>query len=294
MTFEQLEAFIAAVEHDNFFEAAETLHTTQSTLSKQIIKLEKELDLQLFDRSKRRAAITPAGQHFYQDALMLTLQYRQVLANIRQYRDFCRKELHVGTLPILNHYQLSPLFHAFSQQHQDIHLILEEAEEPALLRGLESGLYDAVVGRESMFSPEEYSLHPLTADELTAVLPASHPLAKERSLTFAELARERFLLMNRYTAVCQLCLRLFADAGITPNIVRTARVESLLSAVTAGEGISLLPESNFQVFRSEGLAAIPLSPAVPLPVVIASRKGKDGGCAARVRELVRFLMEKGC
>lgn len=291
MTFEQLEAFIAAVEHDNFFEAAEALHTTQSTLSKQIIKLEKELDLQLFDRSKRRAAITPAGQYFYQDALMLTLQYRQVLANIRQYRASCRKEIHVGTLPILNHYQLTPLFHAFSQQHRDIHLIWEEVEEPALLRGLESGLYDAAVGRESMFSPEEYSIHTLTADKLVAVLPAGHPLAKKSSLTLTELAGERFLLMNRYTAVCQLCLRLFSDAGITPNLVRTARVESLLSAVTAGEGISLLPESNFQVFRSEGLVTLPLTPAVPLPVVIASRKEKDGGCAGKVRELVRFFMK---
>lgn len=55
MTFEQIDCFIAAVHADTFFDAAELLHTTQSTLSKQIQKLEKELNLQLFDRSRRNA-----------------------------------------------------------------------------------------------------------------------------------------------------------------------------------------------------------------------------------------------
>ena len=62
MTFEQIDCFIAAVHADTFFDAAELLHTTQSTLSKQIQKLEKELNLQLFDRSRRNAVLTPAGE----------------------------------------------------------------------------------------------------------------------------------------------------------------------------------------------------------------------------------------
>ncbi|MCC8151892.1 MAG: LysR family transcriptional regulator [Lachnospiraceae bacterium] len=64
MTFDQLDYFIAAVKETTFFDAAESLHMTQSALSKQIMKLEWELDLTLFDRSGRSARLTEAGQLF--------------------------------------------------------------------------------------------------------------------------------------------------------------------------------------------------------------------------------------
>ena len=86
MTFEQIDCFIAAVHADTFFDAAELLHTTQSTLSKQIQKLEKELNLQLFDRSRRNAVLTPAGELFYQEAQELSRQYHQMLHRMSLYQ----------------------------------------------------------------------------------------------------------------------------------------------------------------------------------------------------------------
>ena len=61
MTFEQLECFIYAVQENTFFDAAEALHITQSSLSKQIKKMEQELGIQLFDRSKRSAVLRQAN-----------------------------------------------------------------------------------------------------------------------------------------------------------------------------------------------------------------------------------------
>ena len=64
MTFDQIRYFIAVMESNTFFEAAEKLHITQSTLSKQIMKLEKELEVRLLDRSRRRASgsLSPQGR----------------------------------------------------------------------------------------------------------------------------------------------------------------------------------------------------------------------------------------
>ena len=67
MTLEQIDYFICTVQSRTFFDAAETMHISQSSLSKQIMKLEKELDLTLWDRSKRTAVLTPAGEFFYKD-----------------------------------------------------------------------------------------------------------------------------------------------------------------------------------------------------------------------------------
>ena len=63
MTLEQIDFFLMAVRCDTFLEAAENLHIAQSTLSKQIQKLETELNLPLFDRTRRQAVLTPPGNH---------------------------------------------------------------------------------------------------------------------------------------------------------------------------------------------------------------------------------------
>lgn len=86
MTFEQLRCLIAAAEEDTFFAAAKRLNMTQPALSKQIIKLERELGASLFDRSRRRAALNEAGQLFYQDALLLVRQQREALDRLERFQ----------------------------------------------------------------------------------------------------------------------------------------------------------------------------------------------------------------
>ena len=125
MTFEQLEYFIAVVEQDTLFDAAESLHISQSALSKQIIKLEKELGIQLLDRSRRSASLTEAGTLFYQEALDLYQRYHQTLSKMRSYQDDLHRELHIGTLPILTQYHLTSRFKRFTEQHPDIHIEID-------------------------------------------------------------------------------------------------------------------------------------------------------------------------
>ncbi len=86
MTFEQLSDMIAVVENDTFLEAAETLNISQSTLSKKIIKLERELNVKLFDRSKRKASLTEAGRIFYEEACRLNQDYFEMLTRLKPIR----------------------------------------------------------------------------------------------------------------------------------------------------------------------------------------------------------------
>ena len=69
MTLEQIDYFICTAQSRTFFDAAEAMHISQSSLSKQIMKLEKELELTLWDRSKRTAVLTPEGEFFYKEAV---------------------------------------------------------------------------------------------------------------------------------------------------------------------------------------------------------------------------------
>lgn len=273
MTFDQIQYFIAIVEENTYFDAAEELHISQSTLSKQIIKLEKELGVILLDRSRRKASLTPAGETFYQDALLLRRQYEIMNGHMKKYQISTsnKNELCIGTLPILTQYGLTAHFRQFTTSHPDIHLILDEVEEYDLKKGLLSGQYDLIICREQMIADQSsITSICLAEDELAAVLPVGHQL--NGSVSLSDLANESFILMNRYTSVHQICQDLFENVQIHPQILRTGRVESIISAVAIGEGVSLLPYSNFKLFHHEHVKTLPLTPPVKLPVVIAGTK----------------------
>ena len=272
MTFEQLQCFIASVEEKSFLDAAHSLYISQSSLSKQIMKLEQELGVMLWDRSRRKAGLTEAGNIFYQDALILLKQYSQARNRLDRFRTESQLTLSVGTLPILTQYQLTPGFRDFQAAHPGIRLSLHEVEEPELMEGFEKGIYDLVIGREAMFYGANCQTQLIAGDQLAAVLDSSHPLAFRSSLCLEELKDEDFIFMNPYTSIYNLCVIRCREAGFSPRILRTARVESILSAVLIGEGISLLAGNSVRIFKPEHIAVIPLTPKIPLPVVLARHK----------------------
>lgn len=81
--------------------------------------------------------------------------------------------------------------------------------------------------------------------------------------------------MHPYTSIYQLCMQIFQNAGIHPSILRTARVESLISAVAVNEGISLFAESNFRLFQHEGVVSVPLEESPVLRIGFAYKKAGE-------------------
>ncbi len=272
MTFEQLSMFTAAAGSDTFFDAAEQLHTTQSTLSKQIRRLEEELGFALFDRSRRCAFLTPAGEAFLPEADALLSHYQNVMDKMSAYKVNAKQSLSVGTLPILAQYDLMAPLHAFIKENPALAVSVTEAEEPALLEGLETGRFSMILARDSMINQDRFAFYPVIQDRLVVVLAAAHPLASCNTLSPEELSREPLLLMHPYTCIYQLCMSLFAARGLTPHVLRTARQESLLSAIGLQEGIGLLPAENLRVFRHDSLVTVDVPQAPPLWVGIACKK----------------------
>ena len=74
-------------DEDNFLNAAETLHISQSSLTKHIQKLEKELNVSLFDRNSRKAVITEAGKYFYKEAVKILKQKEKIIYNLEKYKE---------------------------------------------------------------------------------------------------------------------------------------------------------------------------------------------------------------
>lgn len=272
MTFEQIDYFICAARSRTFFDAAEAMHISQSALSKQIMKLERELDLVLWDRSRRSAVLTPAGELFYKEALKISRQYHRSLDVMSNFKDSESCTLHIGTLPFLSQYHLTSRIHDFCSEHPEISFSLKEVEDQELLSGLEDHRFELIFVRKNMLDPELHTFHQLTQDRMVAVLSARHPLSVKRSLTLEQLEKESFILMPPHTSIYRLCIHSFQDAGIHPHIIRTARAESIVSAVEIEEGISLLAESSFRLFRQPSVVAVPVNGLERLSIGIAYKK----------------------
>ena len=272
MTLEQIDYFICAAQSRTFFDAAETMHISQSSLSKQIMKLEKELELTLWDRCKRTAVLTPAGEFFYKEALKISRQYHRSMESVSHFKDCESQTLHIGTLPFLSQYHLTSVIHSFCAAHPELSFSLKEVEDQELLSGLEKDLFDLIFVRKHMLDLNLYTFHVLTEDRLVAVFPKKHPSASKKAVSLTELKRETFILMPPHTSIYRFCMQSFHNAGIHPQLLRTARAESIVSAVEIGEGISLLTESSFQFFRQPSLVAVPVNGLKKLSVGIAHKK----------------------
>ena len=153
MTLEQIDYFICAAQSRTFFDAAEAMHISQSSLSKQIMKLEKELDLTLWASSKRTALLTHEGEFFYKEALKISRQYHRSMEAVSHFKDSESLTLHIGTLPFLSHYHLNCLIQSFCAAHPEDSFSLKEVEDEELLSGLEKDFFNLIFVRKHMIDP---------------------------------------------------------------------------------------------------------------------------------------------
>ena len=287
MTFEQLSYFIAIVENDTFFDAACEMNISQSSLSKQIMKLEKELDLTLFDRTTRSATLTQAGEFFYNEAKQLIENYKLTLENIENFKSLHENKLHIAVLPIQTQYNLNALFNSFRKENPDIELQITEVEDDRLIEGISKNEYDLIIARETMFDKSQFKTYPLAKDELIVAISSEHKLSQRDKLTFDDIKNENFILMNPYTSIYKLCINKLKENNIDANIIRTARTESIIGSVAINEGISLLPKSNFEVFHQKNINTISLKPQIALSVVLAKHKKTASNIA--IKEFIKFV-----
>lgn len=269
MTFEQLKYFVTLVEGENFLEVAEKLYISQSSLSKQIKKLEEELEVSLLDRSGRKAKLTEGGEFFYLEAKKLLLEYEKLLENIKPYKK--KNILFIGVLPILNQYNLNLLFQNFKSIYPDIELIIDEQEENLLKENILNKKYDFVISRD-LFEKNLIKCETIAKDEIVAVYSSSHILTQDKFINFSQLKKEKILTMNNYTTVYKKIMLLSQKIGVDLNIVRTGRIESLVDYIKIEDAVALIPFKSLNILKKDGLDFLPIVPSIDLDVFLIKNK----------------------
>lgn len=241
MELHQLRYFLAVVDEGTFTAAAEAARVSQSGISTQLQKLERELGLTLVDRSSRRVALTPAGQRIAHYARSALAAVQAVAEEADDIRGLVTGSLRVATVTGLAWPPLFDALAAIHARHPGIDVRLAEGASADLIARVRGGSADLAVAGWAGPDPDGLNLSVVFDDPLRAAVGAGHPWAARESVTAAELARADLICLPAGTGARDALDGLLARAGApaTPRWeVATPAFVQMLAARGLGVGIA--------------------------------------------------------
>ncbi len=267
MELRHLRYFLAVAEEGNFTRAAARLGIGQPPLSQQIRDLETEIGAMLFHRVPHGAELTAAGAAFLPEAKasLAAAEKARLAAQSANRGETGRLSLGFTASSAFNPI-VSTTIRRFQARWPDVQLSLQEMNTLGLMQKLERGELDAAFMRPGLDDPNGVRLKRLPDEPMVVALPANHPLAKQKTLPLALLAKESFILFPRlvglslYDDVVRAC----REAGFELMVAQEApQISSVVNLVAADLGVSIVPASISQI-KLAGVAYRPIDgpPAV--------------------------------
>jgi DNA-binding transcriptional LysR family regulator len=245
MDLRQLTYFVAVAEELSFSRAAVRVHISQPPLSRQIIKLEKELGAVLLKRSPHEVTLTEAG-----DALLV--EARRLLAMAATVGDVVRRahrgetgSLRIGFVGSTIYTSVPTLLSQYRRAYPQVDVSLVQLTVARQVEMLRNDEIDVGIIRQPI-KDAALRTHSLFKEAFMAALPIDHPLASQAKVMLRALAKEDFVAFSRTEAPAihaqlrQMC----QAAGFVPNIVQEAHpMSTVVGLVAAGVGVAIVPES---------------------------------------------------
>ncbi|PTY06475.1 LysR family transcriptional regulator [Verrucomicrobia bacterium LW23] len=295
MEMHQLRYVVAVARTGNFSRAAEQCHVAQPSLSHQIQKLEDELGERLFDRMRRGARLTPHGEAFVRRAVRILEEVDAARQEARDANNLLRGTLSIGVLPTIAPYLLRDVLVDFAEKFPNVQTVVHEDTTQQLLRQLTACEIDVALASRPVGDEARYEIRDLFTEELMLALPPGHPLARKRTVSMADLQDEQLIVMKAGHCLGDQVLGFCNRSDITPRIsFRGAQLETIQALVSAGAGISLVPEMAARPGRDDAPTYRSLAQPRPTRAVVAVwPKQRPPGRAAE--EILKIIAAKrGC
>ena len=274
MTLNELRYIVAVSQENNFRRAAERVFVSQPALSLAIQKLEEELGVQIFERSRTAVSMTPIGELIVAQAQRALEEVAQIKEIANQGKDQLAGTLRLGAIYTVGPYLLPELIPVLKLKAPHMPLEMEENQTANLEALLANGRLDVIIIALPFGGPGIATL-PLYDEDFSVVVPLEHPWAKKKQIKTAELATEKVLLLNSghcfSNQVREACAEFNSAVG---EIQQGNSLETIRNMVASGLGITVLPVSaNSDKYRSQLTREIPFAPPAPARrIALAWRK----------------------
>lgn len=253
MTLIQLEYIIALDTYRHFALAAENSFVTQPTLSMQIQKLEEELGIKIFDRTKQPVIPTEIGTGIIAQARKILREAQMIQQIINDQKDTLSGDLRIGIIPTLAPYLLPPLYKHMNEKYPKLNLIIKESITEEVIRNLKNNrldcgivvtpLNDPSIKEDVMFYEELF----VYVSKKNSLFDKKYVLAKDIDPNQLWLLEEGHCFRSQILNLCEL--RKSSDLHFK---YETGNIETLKRMVDKSDGITILPELAVMEFGKPG------------------------------------------
>ena len=243
MTITQLHYVLAVAEHQNFTRAAEKVFVTQPTLSMQIQKLEEELDILIFDRTKKPIELTETGKKIVQQARNIVNESDRIKDIVDQQKGFIGGPFRLGVIPTVMPTLLPMFLNNFIKKYPKVRLKIEELHTEAMVEKLKEGHLDAGIAATPLLD-ERIKEQVLFYEPFVGYIPQGHRLNQKEKIEPGDLDVDDILLLedghcfkDNVLNICKTSKALEDDRFQ----LETGSFETMVKLANEGLGMTLLP-----------------------------------------------------
>jgi DNA-binding transcriptional LysR family regulator len=256
METDLLKTFVTAAEARSFSKAARSLHSTQSTVSRQVGRLEDMLGARVFIRYGRHVELTAAGELLLPLAQAIVTRTEDAIGIIREQAGGGPSAVHFGAVPMVMAHILIPVLAPFIAAYPGMTIDLIEKDDAQLEEAVISGELDC--GVMTLWGSSRVAAYHLLTEEILLIVPANHPLAARSVAPLKEAAGETILVPRATLHVSNLIVEAFHRRGLSPKFSSRCNYPELNKAlVRRGLGLAPMPKTLCAPAALEGLVALP-------------------------------------
>ncbi|KXG10776.1 HTH-type transcriptional regulator GltC [Anoxybacillus sp. P3H1B] len=260
MELRQLKYFVEVAKREHVSETAEVLHVAQSAISRQIANLEAELGVQLFERDGRNVRLTPVGRYFLPHAETVLRAVDHAKQQIDEYLDPEQGTIKIGFPSSLASHTMPMVISAFKERHPNVKFHLRQGSYRFLIEAVKKREIDLAFLGPVPTEEKGIKKEILFIESFAVLLPQNHRFAKKESLLLNELRHEPFVTFPAGYILHKIVLDACKQAGFSPIISSEGEdLDAIKGLVSAGIGVTLLPENTFYDTMPRFTVKIPIS-----------------------------------
>ena len=272
MTLTELRYIVTLAQEQHFGNAAERCHVSQPTLSVGVKKLEEELGVLLFERTKSAVRITPVGEKIVAQAQRVLEEAMTIRELASAGKNQLSAPLKVGAIYTIGPYLFPHLIPQLHRVAPEMPLYIEEDYTHNLRDKLRNGELDAIIIALPFKEPDILT-KPLYDEPFSLLIPAEHPWADRAHVTLDDLDDDRLLLLGEghcfRDQVLEACPATKRNDEQKHIAIESSSLETIRHMVASGMGMTVLPMSaaDDRYYSTDLLLTKPFKPPVPFRTV---------------------------
>ena len=233
MTIVQFQYILAVAQYKNFSVAAEKCFVTQPTLSMQVQRLEEELDVLIFDRTKKPVRVTEVGEKILKQAESIVNESERIKSLIAQHKGFIGGRFRLGIIPTVAPTLLPMFLNNFTKKYPKVELHVEEMTTRECVRELNEGSLDVAIVATPL-GEKNLVERPLYDEPFVAYIPNDrYHLKEKQKIHTSDLSTKDMLMLQE--------INNHEKGKLPPVEIKSGSFETLIRLANEGMGMTLLP-----------------------------------------------------